>query len=93
MIDWNGDIYLCTQDWNRKVKSGNIKNENFFDIWNSNILKEYRKNLSKGLRVKEPCINCNANGVLHGQNHALAWEFVTFFSAKRVARVCLNKCG
>jgi radical SAM protein with 4Fe4S-binding SPASM domain len=74
MIDWNGDIYLCTQDWNRKVKSGNIKNENFFDIWNSNILKEYRKNLSKGHRVKEPCINCNANGVLHGQKHALAWD-------------------
>ena len=19
MIDWNGDVYLCTQDWQRKV--------------------------------------------------------------------------
>ena len=74
MIDWNGDIFLCTQDWNRKIKSGNIKNENFFNIWNSNILKEYRKNLSQGRRIKNPCLNCNANGVLHGQKHASAWD-------------------
>ena len=21
MIDWNGDVFLCTQDWNRRVRS------------------------------------------------------------------------
>lgn len=74
MIDWNGDVYLCTQDWNRKIKSGNIKKENFFDIWNSNMLKEFRKNLFQGKRIKGPCINCNANGTFHGEKHALAWN-------------------
>lgn len=74
MIDWNGDVYLCTQDWNRKIKSGNIKKEHFFDIWNSNILKEFRKDLFQGERIKDPCINCNANGTLHGEKHALAWN-------------------
>ena len=24
-IDWNGDILVCMQDWNKKIKFGNIQ--------------------------------------------------------------------
>lgn len=74
MIDWNGDVFLCTQDWNRKIKSGNIGEDNLIDIWNSKLLKTFRLNLSKGLRKNNPCLNCNANGTLHGETHVKAWE-------------------
>lgn len=74
MIDWNGDVFLCTQDWNRKIKSGNISNEKIIDIWNSELLKKYRNKLSAGLRNEGPCLNCNANGTLHGKTHSDAWK-------------------
>lgn len=74
MIDWNGSVFLCTQDWQRKVSSGNINNEKIIDIWNSNILKKYRKQLSCGKRTENPCKSCNANGTLHGENSKKAWD-------------------
>ena len=30
--------------------------------------------VSKGLRNNSPCLNCNANGTLHGEAHVKAWE-------------------
>ena len=24
-IDWNGDVLVCMQDWNKKIKFGNIQ--------------------------------------------------------------------
>lgn len=74
MIDWNGDCYLCTQDWNRKVISGNINKQNIVDIWNSDMLKKFRNNLVSGKRIDNPCKNCNAFGLMHGKNHASAWN-------------------
>ena len=74
MMDWNGDVFLCTQDWNRKIKSGNASKEHIIDIWNSQMLKDFRVNLSKGIRSDSPCAGCNANGTLHGFNHAKSWD-------------------
>ena len=80
MIDWNGDCYLCTQDWNRKVISGNIVSENIVDIWNSDKLRKFRNNLIVGKRIDDPCKNCNAFGLMHGENHAKAWD--TYYKKK-----------
>jgi radical SAM protein with 4Fe4S-binding SPASM domain len=74
MIDWNGNCYLCTQDWNRKVISGNITKQNIIDIWNSDILKKFRSDLVSGKRINSPCKNCNAFGLMHGEKHAKAWD-------------------
>ena len=30
MIDWNGNVYLCPQDWDRRLPVGNVSQENFF---------------------------------------------------------------
>lgn len=74
MIDWNGNCYLCTQDWQRKIVSGNIFKQHIFEIWNSEILKKYRINLGAGNRTENPCVNCNAYGLMHGSNHFKAWK-------------------
>ena len=74
MIDWNGNCYLCTQDWQRKMISGNIADQNIIDIWNSEILKKYRINLGEGKRVDDPCKKCNAFGLMHGSKHYIAWK-------------------
>ena len=74
LIDWNGNVYLCPQDWQRKVSMGNIMQETIFDIWTGKTLSDYRKNLISGKRCSGPCKSCNADGTLLGKNHAKEWK-------------------
>ena len=74
LIDWNGDIFLCPQDWQRRITMGNMMQENIFNIWSGKILSKYRSDLLKGNRKTSPCNSCNAQGTLLGQNHAKIWK-------------------
>ncbi len=73
LIDWNGDVFLCPQDWQRRVTMGNMMQENIFDIWDSKIMNKYRKDLINGKRINSPCTSCNAEGTILGKKHANAW--------------------
>ena len=73
LIDWNGDVFLCPQDWQRRVTMGNIMQKSFFEIWNGNILNKFRKSHLKGDRSLSPCNSCNANGMIYGKKHFKAW--------------------
>jgi sulfatase maturation enzyme AslB (radical SAM superfamily) len=35
MVDWNGDVNLCVQDWNKKVKFGNLYSKSLLEVWKS----------------------------------------------------------
>ena len=72
-IDWNGDVLVCMQDWNKKIKFGNIHANTLLEIWQNKIYSKYRMSLIKGSRKLSPCNKCNADGTLHGGNHADAW--------------------
>lgn len=72
-IDWNGDVLLCVQDWNKKVKMGNLNNQTLIDVWNSPNFNKYRRILGNGKRALTPCKTCNTNGTLHGGNHREGW--------------------
>ena len=74
LIDWNGNIYLCPQDWHRKNSMGNIMQETIYQIWKGKTLTGYRKDLLSGKRCANPCKSCNANGTLLGKNHAAKWK-------------------
>tara|TARA_B100000787_G_scaffold64302_2_gene47210 strand:+ start:2349 stop:3644 length:1296 start_codon:yes stop_codon:yes gene_type:complete len=76
LIDWNGDVFLCPQDWQRRMTMGNIMQEHIFEIWTGKIMTKYRKNLMDGKRVDNPCTSCNAEGTILGKNHAKKWEEV-----------------
>jgi radical SAM protein with 4Fe4S-binding SPASM domain len=76
LIDWNGDVFLCPQDWQRRNPMGNIMQEKIFEIWVGKIFTKYRKELLKGSRKLNPCNSCNANGTLLGHNHAKIWRSV-----------------
>jgi radical SAM protein with 4Fe4S-binding SPASM domain len=80
LIDWNGNIFLCPQDWQRRVSMGNIMQETIFDIWTGKTFTNYRKNLISGKRCAGPCKSCNADGTLLGKNHAKKWQDI--YSAK-----------
>jgi len=74
LIEWNGDIFLCPQDWQRRRAMGNMMQESIFDIWTGNAMTKYRKNLLNGKRCDNPCSDCNADGTLLGINHAKIWR-------------------
>jgi len=74
MIDWNGDVFPCPQDWHRKNPMGNVAEKPFMDVWLSKEYQKYREHLANAQRCLFPCNQCNARGVLHGENHAQAWE-------------------
>tara|TARA_A100001388_G_C28769288_1_gene502828 strand:+ start:1817 stop:2677 length:861 start_codon:yes stop_codon:yes gene_type:complete len=74
-IDFNGDVLLCVQDWNKKLKFGNVYAESVEDIWFSKRFNQYRKKLSKErLKAGHPCSICDADGMVLGKNHLKAWE-------------------
>lgn len=74
LIDWNGDVFLCPQDWQRRVTMGNMMQESIFNIWSGKIMEKYRKLLLQGKRKLSPCSSCNATGTLLGDNHAKLWS-------------------
>tara|TARA_B100000029_G_scaffold513672_1_gene613950 strand:+ start:2506 stop:3375 length:870 start_codon:yes stop_codon:yes gene_type:complete len=76
LIDWNGDIFLCPQDWQRKMSMGNMMQDTIYDIWVSKIITKYRKLLLNGKRKDSPCNKCNAQGTLLGQDHAKIWRAI-----------------
>jgi radical SAM protein with 4Fe4S-binding SPASM domain len=74
LIDWNGDVFLCPQDWQRRITMGNIMQQSLFNIWTGKIFEKYRKNLLEGKRCDNPCNLCNAEGTILGKNHAKEWR-------------------
>ena len=67
MIDWNGDVLLCCQDWKRAGNINmNINTQTIEDIWFSDQLNRYREKLSQSNRSLTPCNACNINGTLNG---------------------------
>lgn len=63
IIDWNGDVLVCCEDWGRKSKSElNINTHSLREIWFSEKLKRYRDRLSVGDRSMSPCNVCNVHG-------------------------------
>ena len=73
MLDWNGDILLCVQDWNKRIKAGNVHTDTLWNIWRSPILSKYRRRLINSDRNTAPCNVCNADGTLHGYKHKDHW--------------------
>ena len=76
LVDWNGDIFLCPQDWQRRVTMGNMMQESIINIWRGRIMTKFRKNLINGKRNCSPCNSCNADGTLLGVNHAKKWKAI-----------------
>ena len=60
-IHHDGSIQLCSNDWSDTNIFGNIKEDNFFDIWHNNpVLKQMKIDLAEGNRTKyKVCSSCN----------------------------------
>lgn len=68
LIDWNGNILCCSNDWGRTKIMGNVMHENIASIWMSESFNHFRDNLLKSDRSQTPCRNCDIDGSLFGEN-------------------------
>ncbi|MEJ1938682.1 SPASM domain-containing protein, partial [Nostoc sp. NIES-2111] len=74
LVDWNGDVLLCPQDWSKKVKFGNLGMQTILEVWTSRAMGKRRRQLMRGRAGLSPCSSCNVAGDLHGCNHIAAWK-------------------
>lgn len=74
VVDWNGDVLLCTMDWNKKIRLGNVNYSNLLSAWSDLRTHRIRRNLINGNRDSHPCNRCNTDGTFHGFNHANEWS-------------------
>ncbi len=74
MIDWNGDILPCNNDWSRTIKFGNINATELSKIINNNDFFNFRASLTTGKRIQLPCSKCNVCGVLRGKDEFLKFK-------------------
>ena len=72
-VDWNGDVLLCVQDWNKRLRFGNLNSITLLEAWKNKALHKRRMELIGKGRKSPPCSACNADGCLHGDGHAKAW--------------------
>ena len=75
LIDWNGDVFLCPQDWQRRQTMGNIMQNEIFDIWNGPVLSKYRRRLLSGNRnLKSDATNVTLMEWFTEKDTFDAWE-------------------
>lgn len=74
MVDWNGNITLCCNDWHRQAGNmGNILQQGLKDCWNSEKLIWIRKQLAQGNRGGV-CANCSIKGTKFGKESVEVWQ-------------------
>jgi len=74
MIDYTGEVLLCSHDWGKKLIAGYLDKESLIKIWTGSILTDVRKRLGSGDRNHSPCNNCDVLGTRQGGNHFKAWK-------------------
>jgi radical SAM protein with 4Fe4S-binding SPASM domain len=64
VVDWNGDVVLCCDDWNHSTVLGNLKKQTIEEIWKGEKLRKIREAHVKGEFGKIPlCSGCNKKSV------------------------------
>ena len=66
LIDWNGNILCCSNDWLRKKIIGNILTTSIDQIWFDPEWHRFRLRLLAGSRDQKPCSGCDIDGTLFG---------------------------
>jgi radical SAM protein with 4Fe4S-binding SPASM domain len=59
VVNADGDVTVCGVDWNKKTKTGNVREQSLKEIWNGPALREFRRMHLEGRREEhESCRNC-----------------------------------
>lgn len=73
-IDFDGTILLCVNDWQKRIKIGNLKEKTLSEIWFSETLQSFRKMHLSSKRDKLPCNTCTIYGQREGQESFIKFK-------------------
>lgn len=73
MVDYTGEVLICSNDWAKKRVVGNLKTESILDVWKGAAMEKVRVKLLQGDRRFAPCVTCDVHGLMNGQGHNAAW--------------------
>jgi len=60
VVDWNGEVVLCCDDWNHSTILGNLKKQTIEEVWKGEKLKSIKEAHVKEEFWKVPiCARCN----------------------------------
>ena len=65
LINHDGNVLLCCNDWTRTNTYGNVYQQSLWDIWTTNM-NEKRQNLLNGI-IEGVCKKCDVNGTDYGK--------------------------
>ncbi len=74
LIDHDGAVLMCSNDWKKEKIYGNILKDSLLNIWSNQKFNETRKKLSCGNRNYNPCNACDVNGTLNGGKSFDRWQ-------------------
>lgn len=80
LIDYDGAVLMCSNDWKKEKIYGNILNESLLEIWANEEFKNTRKKLSCNNREFSPCNVCDVDGTMNGNVSFEKWK--DYFSKK-----------
>jgi len=58
VVDYKGNVILCSNDYFSSVIFGNLREESLIDIWNKDYYKKVREDLRRGIFEIEMCNKC-----------------------------------
>lgn len=74
LIDYDGSVLMCSNDWKKENIIGNINKENLLDIWIKKNFLDVRSKLLNSDRNHKPCDVCDVNGTLNGKKSFDEWK-------------------
>lgn len=72
-VDFRANVLLCPHDWPRHLIVGNLRDQTFAEIWNSETMKRVRKKMFAVDIDFLPCSVCTVNGLLDGKENYDRW--------------------
>lgn len=73
LVDYNGDVLICSNDWLKNLIVGNLHGQTVYEVWNGHKFNEARIRLMRHDRSFAPCDICDVNGIYNGGIHFQAW--------------------
>jgi len=74
LIDYDGTVLMCSNDWKKEKPMGNIHKDSLINIWSNNKFNTKRKKLCNKNRNEKPCNVCDVDGTLNGKVSFNRWK-------------------
>jgi len=74
LIDYDGTVLMCSNDWKKEKPMGNIHKESLIKIWSNNKFNTQRNKLCNKDRSEKPCNVCDVDGILNGKVSFNRWK-------------------